>query len=199
MTAPPRVTPDRVCVAQIGGAHGVRGDVRVKSYTQDPASVTQYGPLEGEHGERFEIVAARPTKDALIVRFKGVDDRDAAEALRQVKLYVAREKFGEPDEDEFFHADLIGLAAVTVEGVALGMVTGVPNYGAGDLLEISPPDGGASVLLPFTKEVVPAIDIAAGKITVDPPEGMFEPAEDHAPSSPPPLRGRSTAKRAGGG
>ena len=194
MTAPPRATSDRVCVAQIGGAHGVRGDVRVKSFTQDPASVTQYGSLEGEHGERFDIVAARPTNDALIVRFKGIDDRNAAETLRQVKLYVARDKLGGTDEDEFFHADLIGLAAVTTDGTALGTVTAVPNYGAGDLLEIAPPDGSPSILLPFTKAVAPKIDIAAGVITLDPPEGTFE-LSLRADVSPSPLAGEGGEER----
>ena len=116
------------------------------------------------------------------MRFKGVDDRDAAEALRHVETLRSRERLGDAAEDEFFHADLIGLAAVTVTGVVLGTVTAIPNYGAGDLLEIAPPDGGASILLPFTKAVVPAVDIAAGTITVNPPEGAFETSAGLFPS-----------------
>jgi 16S rRNA processing protein RimM len=189
----------RVCVAQIGGAHGVRGEVRLKPFTQEADAVTRYGTLTSEDGRRFEITAARAAKDALVVRFQGVDDRDAAQALRHVKLYVPRERLGDVDEDEFFHADLVGLAAVGVDGMALGTVLAVQNFGAGDLLEITPTDGEATVLLPFTKAAVPTVDVAAGRIVIDPPVGTFEPSEEQTPASPPPLRGRSPAKRAGGG
>jgi 16S rRNA processing protein RimM len=131
------------------------------------------------------------------VRFKGVDDRNAAEALRLVQLYVAREQLGDVEEDEFFHADLIGLAAVQPDGSALGTVIAVQNFGAGDLLEIAPAQGGASVLLPFIKAVVPAIDVAAGIIIVDPPPGLIEetPATHTAPPSPLPLAGEGARRR----
>lgn len=170
---PDRSMPDagrRVCVAQIGAPHGVRGEVRLKPFTADPLAVGRYGALESEDGtRRFEIVALRPAKDMLIARLKGVADRDAAEALRHQRLYVARDRLPAAEADEFYHADLIGLAAVAPDGRALGTVVAVPNFGAGDLLEIAPP-GSASLLVPFTKAVVPEVDLAGGRIVVEPPE-----------------------------
>ena len=159
----------RVCIAQIGAAHGVRGEVRLKSFTADPLGVTQYGPLETEDGRRLEIEAARPAKDMLVARLKGITDRDAAERLKNIRLYVAREKLPQPADDEFYHADLVGLAAVKTNGETFGTVKAVHNFGAGDLLEIAPPDGKATVMLPFSEATVPAIDIAAGRIVVAPP------------------------------
>src|SRR3954454_13242714 len=111
----------RVCVAQIGAAHGVRGEVRLKAFTEDPLSVARYGPLESEDGkQRFEIEAVRPAKDMLVARLKGISDRDAAEALTNVRLYVPREKLPKAADDEFYHTDLVGLAAVTSKGEAVG-------------------------------------------------------------------------------
>jgi len=161
----------RVLIAQIGAAHGVRGEVRLKAFTQDPLSVTRYGALESEDGKRrFEIEAARPTKDDMLVaRLKGVSNRNAAEALKNQRLYVAREKLPLPADDEFYVADLIGLTAETPAGGALGTVRAVYNFGAGDLIEIAPADGGATMILPFTETTVPTIDIAARKIVVEPP------------------------------
>jgi len=161
----------RVLIAQIGAAHGVRGEVRLKAFTQDPLSVTRYGALETEDGRRrFEIEAARPTKDDMLVaRLKGVADRNAAEALKNLRLYVAREKLPAPADDEFYVADLIGLVAQTPTGDALGTVKAVHNFGAGDLIEIEPADGSASVMLPFTATTVPTIDIAGKRIVVAPP------------------------------
>ena len=160
----------RVCIAQIGAAHGVRGEVRLKPFTEDPLGVTRYGALESEDGRRrFEIESVRPAKDMLVARLKGVTDRNAAEALTNLRLYVARERLPQPDDDEFYHADLIGLAAVTAEGTAYGTVKAVHNFGAGDLLEIEPAAGGATVMLPFSEATVPAIDIAGGRIVVAPP------------------------------
>jgi 16S rRNA processing protein RimM len=159
----------RVCIAQIGAAHGVRGEVRLKAFTQDPLGVTRYGPLETEDGKRIEIEAARPAKDMLVARLKGVTDRNAAEALTNIRLYVAREKLPRPADDEFYYADLVGLAAVTADGEAIGTVKAVHNFGAGDLLEIEPAAGGATMMLPFTDATVPAIDIAGRRIVVEPP------------------------------
>ena len=160
----------RVCIAQIGAAHGVRGEVRLKAFTEDPLSVARYGALESEDGtQRFEIEAVRPTKDMLVARLKGISDRDAAEALTNVRLYVAREKLPKAADDEFYHADLVGLAAVTSNGEAIGTVKAVHNFGAGDLLEIELAAGGAALMLPFTEVTVPAVDIAGRKIMVDPP------------------------------
>jgi 16S rRNA processing protein RimM len=159
----------RVCIAQIGAAHGVRGEVRLKAFTQDPLGVTRYGPLETEDGRRIEIEAARPAKDMLVARLKGVTDRDAAERLKNIRLYVAREKLPRPADDEFYYADLVGLAAVKADGAAIGTVKAVHNFGAGDLLEIEPTAGGATMLLPFTEATVPAIDIAGRRIVVELP------------------------------
>ena len=160
--------PDRICVGQIGAPHGVRGEVRIKPFTADPLALRNYGPLESEDGaRRFEVLSLRPAKEVVIARLKGVDDRDAAEALRHVRLYAARERLPPPEEDEFYHADLLGLAAVAPDGRALGTIVAVPNFGAGDLLEIAPAAGGPSVFVPFTRAAVPEVDIAGRRVVVD--------------------------------
>jgi 16S rRNA processing protein RimM len=162
---------DRVCVAQIGAAHGIRGEVRLRSFTEDPMAVTAYGPLESEDGtQRFEIKALRPAKDHFVARLAGIDNRNAAERLTGVKLYVSRERLPPvEDEETFYHADLIGLAAVTPEGAPLGTVTAIHNFGAGDIVEIAPEGGGPTLLLPFTDTTVPEIDLAAGRMVAVPP------------------------------
>jgi 16S rRNA processing protein RimM len=171
---------ERVCVAQIGAAHGLRGEVRVHAFTEDAMAIAAYGPLETEDGARLlQIDALRPAKDHLVARFKGVADRDQAEGLRNLKLYVAREKLPAPAQSEtFYHADLIGLAAKTDDGRDFGSVVGVHNFGAGDLLEIRPAAGGRTLLLPFTQAVVPQVDVAGGFVVVNPPdETSIEPPE----------------------
>ena len=148
----------------------MRGEVRLKAFTEDPLSVTRYGALETEDGtRRFEIEAVRPAKDMLVARLKGVADRNAAEALKNLRLYVARAKLPKPADDEFYYADLVGLAATTASGEAFGTVKAVHNFGAGDLLEIEPASGGATLMLPFTEATVPAIDLAGRKLVVAPP------------------------------
>jgi 16S rRNA processing protein RimM len=175
------VPSDRVCIARIGAAHGVRGELRLWPFTEDPLAVASYGPLETKDGKRhFEIASARAAKDHLVARIKGVDTRDAAEALNGLELFVAREKLPATDEDEFYHADLIGLAVEATDGRALGRLIAVHNFGAGDLIEIAPASG-ASVMLPFTASTVPQVDIAGGRMIVAPPDGMFDSRED-APS-----------------
>jgi 16S rRNA processing protein RimM len=147
----------------------VRGEVRLKPFTQDPLSVTRYGALESEDGERrFEIESVRPAKDMLVARLKGVTDRNAAEALTNVRLYVAREKLPQAEAGEFYHADLVGLAAQKQNGETVGIVKAIHNFGAGDLLEIEPPDG-ATIMLPFNESTVPLVDVAGGKIVIEPP------------------------------
>src|SRR5882724_7500858 len=131
----------RVLIAQIGAAHGVRGEVRLKAFTEDPLSVRRYGPLETEDGRRFEIEAVRPAKDILVARLKGVTDRDAAARLTNLLLYVSRDRLPKAADDEFYHADLVGLAAATGDGAPFGIVKAVHNFGAGDLLEIEPAAG----------------------------------------------------------
>jgi 16S rRNA processing protein RimM len=160
----------RIRVARIGAAHGIRGEVKLWSFTEDPLAVTQYGPLETEDGKRrFEIEAARPGKDFLVARIAGIGDRNAAETLRNTDLFVPRNRLPPIDEaDTFYHADLIGLAAVSEDGTALGTVIAIHNFGAGDLIEIAPA-AGEPLLLPFTETTVPTIDLKAGRIVVVPP------------------------------
>jgi 16S rRNA processing protein RimM len=160
---------DLILLGLFGGAHGVRGELRLKSYTARPESIASYGCLTTQNGRRLELASVRPRKDTLLIaRVKGVTDRAGAEALAHQKLYVPRAALGEPQEDEFFHADLIGLKVETSDGRVVGRVTGLFDFGAGDLLEIAPVDGGKTVLLPFTRAVVPAVDLAAGRLLIVP-------------------------------
>ena len=162
---------DRIRVARIGAAHGVRGEVRLWSFTEDPLAVMQYGPLETEDGKRrFEIEAARPGKDFLVARLAGIDDRNAAEALRNVDLFVPRDRLPPIEAaGTFYHADLIGLAAVSQDGATLGTVKAIHNFGAGDLIEIAPTAGSEPLLIVFNEITVPAVDLKAGRIVVVPP------------------------------
>jgi 16S rRNA processing protein RimM len=173
----------RVCIAKIGAAHGVRGEVRLHAFTRDPLAVGSYGLLEDEKGERsFRILSLRPANDHLVARFDGISDRDAARALANISLYVPRERLPEPEADNFYHTDLVGLGVKTREGRALGTVMAVQDFGAGAILEIAPEAGGESVMLPFSEAFVPEIDIAAGFLVADPPAGLFESEAQEAPS-----------------
>jgi 16S rRNA processing protein RimM len=159
-----------VCVAEIGAAHGIAGEVRLRTFTEDPLAVTGFGALHAEDGREVAIASVRPGKDCLIARIAGVADRTTAERWRNVKLYMAREKLPAIDEAEtYYHADLIGLAAVGPDGAAFGRVVAVQNFGAGDLLEIAPAAGGPTVLLPFTDAVVPVVDVRNGRVVINPP------------------------------
>jgi 16S rRNA processing protein RimM len=165
----------RICVARIGAAHGIGGEVKLWPYTADPLAVGRYGSLETEDGRRsFAIESLRPAGDCFIARFKGVTDRSAAERLCQTDLYVLRAQLPAPQPDEFYHADLIGLAVEDRGGKSLGAVVAVHNFGAGDLLEIAPAEGGDTVLFPFTAAHVPQVDIAAGRIVLDRLADFFE-------------------------
>jgi 16S rRNA processing protein RimM len=166
---------ERICVAQIGGAHGLRGEVKLKSFTADPMALTGYGPLTTEDGSAtFEIEAVRAAKDHLIARFRGVGDRDTAERLANVRLFVARERLPPLAADEFYHADLIGLTAVTADGSEIGTVVAVHDFGAGDIVEVLPAGGGTSIMLPFTAAFVPSVDLANRRIVVAPLEAAPE-------------------------
>ncbi len=172
--------PDLVLLGEFGRPHGLHGEVRLKSYTGDPAAIADYGPLRLPDGRTVELEDARQAPggapDLLIVRVKGVSDRNAVEALNRLTLSVARDRLGQAaEEDEFFLADLIGLTVEDGSGTAIGTVVAVPNYGGGDLLEIRPAAGGPTALLPFTKAFVPSLDIAGGRIVADPPEDLFAP------------------------
>lgn len=162
-----------VLVGVIAGAHGVRGAVRVKSFTEAPEGVAAYGPLYDETGKRFDLRVVGATKGGVIARLAGVDDRNAAEALRGQQLYVPRSALPATEAEEFYQADLVGLAVETVGGEALGRVRAVHNYGAGDMLEVERP-GRRSLDIPFTRAAVPVVDLAGGRLVVDPLPGLLE-------------------------
>ena len=169
-----------VCLGVVVGAHGVRGLVRVKSFTEHPESVAAYGPVETRDGtRRFVIEAKGMVKDLVLCRLEGIADRDAADALRGTELHVPRERLPETDGDEegWYHADLAGCQAVGSDGRVYGRVVGVQNFGAGDLLEIAPEAGGETVLMGFTGENVVEVDIEGRRIVIDPPLGTFEDGE----------------------
>ena len=159
-----------ICVARIGAAHGVRGAVKLWTFTEDPLAVKAYGPLVTKDGARsFEVATAREAKGHLVATFKGVASREDAERLNGIELYIAREKLPETDDDEYYHADLIGLAAVNAANEPLGRVVAIHNFGAGDIIEIAPP-GGATLLLPFTNAVVPIVDLKGGRVVIELPK-----------------------------
>jgi 16S rRNA processing protein RimM len=159
----------QICVARIGTAHGVRGAVRLWTFTQDPMAVRHYGPLSTRDGaRRFEVTIAREAKGHLVATLKGVTTRQEAERLNGIELYVARDKLPPTEENEYYHADLVGLAAVTTAGRPLGSVIAIHNFGAGDIIEIAPPHG-ASMLLPFSNAVVPTVDLAGGRVMIELP------------------------------
>jgi 16S rRNA processing protein RimM len=161
-----------IFVAQVGAAHGVRGEVKVTTFTADPMALAAYKTLMRQDGSpALTIASARPSKGGIVARLKGVDDRNAAEALRGLKLYISRDRLPEPEEDEFYLADLIGLAVETAEGEVLGKVKTIQDFGAGDLLEIQP-RAGATWWLPFTREAVPQVLIAQGKLIAAPPASI---------------------------
>jgi 16S rRNA processing protein RimM len=162
--------PAQICIARIGAAHGVRGAVRLWTFTEDPLAVKRYGTLATKDGTRqFEVTHAREAKGHLVATLKGVTTREDAERLNGVELYIAREKLPAAGNDEYYHADLIGLAAVTSADQSLGRVIAIHNFGAGDIIEIAPPQG-ATMLVPFTNAVVPTVDLAAGRVVIELPD-----------------------------
>ncbi|MGE0063498.1 MAG: ribosome maturation factor RimM [Xanthobacteraceae bacterium] len=161
---------DRVCVARIGAAHGVRGEVKLWPFTDDPLALADFNPLETKDGARtFEIEIVRAAKDHLIARIGGVTGRDAVQALTGIELYVPRDRLPPlTDDGAYYRHDLIGLAAVTTDGAPLGTVLALHNFGAGDVIEIGV-DGGEAVMLPFTDNVVPEVDLVAKRVVIAPP------------------------------
>ena len=158
-----------VLVGVVTGAHGVQGEVKVKSFTAEPRSIGAYGPLRTEDGQQYEIADMRPARaDEVILHFSGVDTRNAAEALKGQRLYVARAALPEAAPGEYYHTDLIGLRADTPDGQAIGHISAVLNYGAGDILEIKDANGSKE-LVPFTDRHVPVVDFVAGRVVVDVP------------------------------
>lgn len=161
---------DRVCVGVIVGAHGVRGALRVKSFTVQPADLAAYGPVEDESGKRqFPLtLLGESNKGVVLVKLDGVNDRNAADALKGVKLMVPRAALPETEEEEFYYSDLIGLKVELSDGALVGKVKAIFDFGGGDVIEIQGPNG--AVMYPFTRAVVPVVDIAGGRLVIDPPE-----------------------------
>jgi 16S rRNA processing protein RimM len=178
----------RVCVGVITGVHGVRGAVRLKSFTAEPEDIAAYGPLEDERGQRrfaLRLVnSARggSAKGVLIAAISGIDDRDRAEALRGLRLYLPRSALPPTEEEEYYHADLIGLKAALADGTPIGTVRAVHDFGAGDTLEIERSEGQPA-MVPFTRAVVPVVDLDGGRLVIDPPPGLLEPTSK-TPLSP---------------
>lgn len=167
-----------ICVGAVMGAFGVRGEVRLKSFCADPAAIETYSPLVTEAGESYELAIVRSVKGGFGARLTGVQDKEAADALRSTKLYAKREDLPSLPDDEYYYSDLIGLEVLDTGGALLGKVTAVQEFGAGDILEIAGKGMKEAVLLPFTLANVPTVDLAAGKIIVDPPEAMFPERKD---------------------
>src|SRR5438132_11631495 len=164
------MSPSVICVARIGAAHGVRGAVKLWTFTEDPLAVKHYGPLMTKDGARqFEVAQVREAKDHLVATLKGIATREDAERLNGLELYIAREKLPATDADEYYHADLIGLAAVNAANEPIGRVIAIHNFGAGDIIEIAPPQG-TNMLLPFTNAVVPTVDLAGGCVVIELPD-----------------------------
>ncbi len=164
----------RICVGRVKGAHGVRGQVRITPFTERPEDVAAYGPVSDADGSReYELKIERMSKTHVIARIDGIDDRDAAEALRGLRLFVPHSALPPAGDEEFYAEDLIGLRAETADGGALGHVLSVQDFGAGDMLEIGE-KRARTVFAPFTRDVVPVVDLAAGRVVIDPPAGLFE-------------------------
>ena len=165
---------DKICIGAITGAFGVHGEVRLKSFTADPASIEDYAPVTTEDGARaFGITLEREVKNGFAARLTGIETKDEADALKGMRLFVPRDRLPSLPDDEFYHSDLIGLDVFDTGGAALGRVKAVLNHGAGDLLEIIQPGSSKTVLLPFTLSAVPTVDLIAGRIVADPPEGAI--------------------------
>jgi 16S rRNA processing protein RimM len=164
---------DKILMAVIGAAHGIRGEVRVKPFGDDPLSFTDYGPLETADGSRrFTVSKARVQKTVVVTKFKGIDDRNAAEVLNGLELFIPRDRLPETEEDEFYHSDLIGMDAVDADGKTIGKVVMVQNFGAGDLLELRPATG-RSYYIPFTHDFVPEVKLAERQVVTAIPEGYL--------------------------
>jgi 16S rRNA processing protein RimM len=167
------MSSERICVGAITGAFGVAGEVRLKSFCADPTAIADYGPLYTQDGSRsFVVKLTRPVAGGLGARVIGIKTKEEADALRGTELYVDRSRLPSLPDDEFYHSDLVGLQAVDTGGVVLGLVAAVHNHGAGDILEITGPGRKSVLMLPFTLAAVPTVDLAAGRVVVDLPEGL---------------------------
>lgn len=164
---------DKTCVGAIAGSFGVKGEVRLKSFCSQPEAIADYAPLRSEDGREFTVKITRQIKNGLAARLSGVSTKEAADALRGTRLYVDRTQLPALPDDEYYYADLIGLEVLDTGGNRLGKVAAVHNHGAGDLLEVRGPGLKSGVLLPFTQENVPTVDVNGARIVADPPEGLF--------------------------
>ncbi len=166
---------DRVCVGAIAGSFGVKGEVRLKSFCAEPDAIQTYGPLQSEDGAKtWDVRITRSVKNGFAARLSGVSTKDAADNLKGTRLFAPRDMLPELPDDEFYHADLIGLTVLDTGGTELGRVKAVLNHGASDLLEVAGKGLKQPVLLPFTQAAVPTVDVPAGRIIADPPDGLFE-------------------------
>lgn len=164
----------RIVLGVIIGVHGIQGEVKLKSFTADPEAIASYGPLDASNGTVLEIKSLKAHKDFFRARIEGVTDRNAAEALKGLELSIARDRLPEPEDDEVYHADLIGLCVVDLSGTKIGTVVDIVDFGAGELLEMKLGDIKSTVLLPFDRQTVPDIDLDAGTLAIDPPDGLLD-------------------------
>jgi 16S rRNA processing protein RimM len=168
----------KVCIAQIGAAHGVRGEVRVKLFAEEPDALFDYGPLETADGTRqFEFLSARESKTVFVCRIKGLNNRNDVEALNGVRLYVDRAQLPDLEEEEFYHSDLIGLDARLADGTSIGTIMAIHDFGAGDMLDVMPKRGKGHYI-PFTRAVVPEVKVSEGYVLVTPPDGLLDEADE---------------------
>ncbi|WP_299408039.1 ribosome maturation factor RimM [uncultured Roseobacter sp.] len=168
------MSEDRICVGAIGGAYGVRGELRIKSFCAVAEDIETYSPLTSEdQGQTFHLALIRPIKNGFVARIAEVATKEAADALKGVQLFANRDQLPSLPDDEYYHTDLIGLEVLDTGGTMLGRVKNVLDHGAGDLLEVQRPSSSETVLLPFTLAAVPTVDLGAGRIVADPPDGLF--------------------------
>ena len=168
------MSDERICVGSIGGAYGVQGEVRIKSFCAVPEDIETYAPLTTEDGTRsFTLAIIRPIKNGFASRIAEVATKEQADALKGTQLYARRDQLPSLPDDEFYYTDLVGLDVFDTGGAPLGQVKSVQNHGASDLLEVHAPGATATVLLPFTQAAVPTVDLASRRIVADPPEGLF--------------------------
>lgn len=168
------MSTQKVCVGAIGGAYGVRGELRIKSFCATPEDIESYSPLTDENGSRqFHLALIHTIKNGFVARIVEVTTKEEADALKGTQLFAERSQLPTLPDDEYYHADLIGLEVVDAGGAPLGRVKTVLDHGAGDILEVQRPGSSETVLLPFTLAAVPTVDLAAGRIVADPPDGLF--------------------------
>ncbi len=168
------MSEDLICVGSIGGSYGVHGELRIKSFCAVADDIETYSPLTREDGTgSFNIAIVRPVKGGFVVRITDVGTKEQADALKGTQLYARRDQLPKLPDDEFYHSDLTGLQVLDTGGETLGVVQSVQNHGAGDLIEVQLPNSSATVLVPFSLAVIPTVDLEAGRIIADPPDGLF--------------------------